>query len=218
MARLPTPGGDNNDWGAILNDFLQISHNSDGSLKTSAVNASGGQGPQGPQGPSGTISNNIASYYSANYSIYGGQSIGDGTIAINFDTKNILAGSNITVNGGTITISANGTYLLSISAIIQEYTEEQPPNSGYGQIAEFTVGMQEEQVGQSWTQVQPYPLTAYNGEIFGGGGWTAAQPITITQMIKVTHAPVNLNVLLNNTSTNFGCFISSQSLNVVQLD
>lgn len=33
MARLPTPGGDKNSWGQILNDFLSVEHNSDGSLK-----------------------------------------------------------------------------------------------------------------------------------------------------------------------------------------
>ncbi|MBI1856642.1 SGNH/GDSL hydrolase family protein [Candidatus Saccharibacteria bacterium] len=42
MARLPTPGSDNGTWGGILNDFLSQSHNSDGSLKLSAVSASGG--------------------------------------------------------------------------------------------------------------------------------------------------------------------------------
>lgn len=30
MARLPTPGGDSNNWGAILNDYLQVEHNDDG--------------------------------------------------------------------------------------------------------------------------------------------------------------------------------------------
>lgn len=30
MARLPTPGGDNDNWGTILNEFLEIEHNSDG--------------------------------------------------------------------------------------------------------------------------------------------------------------------------------------------
>lgn len=34
MTRLPEPGGDSGSWGAILNDFLRQSHNSDGSLKT----------------------------------------------------------------------------------------------------------------------------------------------------------------------------------------
>jgi len=37
MARLPTPGGDTNSWGEVLNDFLAASHNADGSLKTSAI-------------------------------------------------------------------------------------------------------------------------------------------------------------------------------------
>lgn len=38
MARLPQPGGDNGQWGGILNDFLLQAHNSDGTLKSSAVN------------------------------------------------------------------------------------------------------------------------------------------------------------------------------------
>lgn len=37
MSRLPTPGSDDGNWGEILNDFLEQSHNSDGSLKESAV-------------------------------------------------------------------------------------------------------------------------------------------------------------------------------------
>lgn len=37
MSRLPTIGGDNNDWGDILNDFLQVSHNSDGTVKNAPV-------------------------------------------------------------------------------------------------------------------------------------------------------------------------------------
>lgn len=34
MARLPTPGSDSGQWGQILNDYLAVSHNSDGTLKT----------------------------------------------------------------------------------------------------------------------------------------------------------------------------------------
>lgn len=37
MARLPHPGGDENTWGDVLNDFLKAAHNSDGSLKPGAV-------------------------------------------------------------------------------------------------------------------------------------------------------------------------------------
>lgn len=40
-ARLPTVGGDDNDWGSILNSFLEVAHNSDGSLQTTAVQQAG---------------------------------------------------------------------------------------------------------------------------------------------------------------------------------
>jgi hypothetical protein len=35
--RLPVPGGDDGDWGTILNDFLDVAHNSDGTLNSTAV-------------------------------------------------------------------------------------------------------------------------------------------------------------------------------------
>lgn len=38
MARLPIPGSDDNTWGDILNDYLSVAHNADGTLKdTSGV-------------------------------------------------------------------------------------------------------------------------------------------------------------------------------------
>lgn len=37
MSRLPTPGGDDGDWGTILNDYLSVSLNADGTLKSNAV-------------------------------------------------------------------------------------------------------------------------------------------------------------------------------------
>ncbi|MDQ5886056.1 MAG: hypothetical protein QG628_453 [Patescibacteria group bacterium] len=60
MPRLPTPGSDGGNWGIILNDYLSVSHNPDGSIKTSAIPASssdgatGATGPVGPTGPAGT--------------------------------------------------------------------------------------------------------------------------------------------------------------------
>jgi len=35
MSRLPSPGGDDNQWGDILNDYLSVEHNADGTLKSS---------------------------------------------------------------------------------------------------------------------------------------------------------------------------------------
>lgn len=37
MSRLPTPGGDDGTWGIVLNDFLAVSHASDGTLNTGIV-------------------------------------------------------------------------------------------------------------------------------------------------------------------------------------
>lgn len=81
MARLPQPGGDQGNWGIILNDFLTQSLNSDGSLKSGVVGgaaladgtiseakldsatqtklnqvagATGATGPTGPTGPTGS--------------------------------------------------------------------------------------------------------------------------------------------------------------------
>jgi len=39
-SRLPVPGSDEGKWGAILNDFLAVEHNSDGTLKTGGSLAS----------------------------------------------------------------------------------------------------------------------------------------------------------------------------------
>ena len=37
-ARLPTVGGDNNNWGTVLNEYLEVSHNASGIHKNLAVN------------------------------------------------------------------------------------------------------------------------------------------------------------------------------------
>jgi len=42
MTRLPIPGSDAGTWGNILNGFLEVAHNADGSLQTSAVAQAGG--------------------------------------------------------------------------------------------------------------------------------------------------------------------------------
>lgn len=37
MARLPVVGSDDGTWGTVLNDFLDVAHNTDGSLKNGSV-------------------------------------------------------------------------------------------------------------------------------------------------------------------------------------
>ncbi len=68
MPRLPQPGGDEGNWGAILNDYLSQAHNTDGTLKTASISESqldtavqaklnsvaGSPGATGAMGPQGT--------------------------------------------------------------------------------------------------------------------------------------------------------------------
>lgn len=67
MARLPVPGGDNGDWGEILNEYLLVAHKADGILKDGTItenqldpllidkieNGIGATGPVGPAGATG---------------------------------------------------------------------------------------------------------------------------------------------------------------------
>ena len=39
MARLPKPGGDSDGWAHILNEYLLIAHNEDGTLRSHELNA-----------------------------------------------------------------------------------------------------------------------------------------------------------------------------------
>lgn len=42
MARLPTVGSDSGNWGTLLNEYLEVEHNTDGSHKTDYLPKSGG--------------------------------------------------------------------------------------------------------------------------------------------------------------------------------
>jgi hypothetical protein len=42
MARLPVPGQDEDVWGSVLNTYLSVSHNADGTLQSSAITNAGG--------------------------------------------------------------------------------------------------------------------------------------------------------------------------------
>lgn len=43
MSRLPTPGGDAGTWGTVLNDYLSVSIDTDGTLKSAAVTTAGAE-------------------------------------------------------------------------------------------------------------------------------------------------------------------------------
>ncbi len=53
MPRLPIPGQDSGQWGNLLNEYLGVSHNPDGTIKPGALPPSSGVGATGPTGPQG---------------------------------------------------------------------------------------------------------------------------------------------------------------------
>lgn len=65
MSRLPTPGGDSGSWGKILNDFLEVEHNTDGTLKKGSdiaeAKSKAGTAVQSVNGKTGTAVTLVAS-------------------------------------------------------------------------------------------------------------------------------------------------------------
>lgn len=136
--RLPIPGGDDNTWGNILNDFLDVSHNSDGTLKNSALLQAGGVSSVNNLAPSsgnisitandvGALTQSIANNLFIqrisgttttpsplpyiNVKDYGAK--GDGS---SDDTLAIQAA--LSAGGGTIVIIPPGIYIISASLTI----------------------------------------------------------------------------------------------------
>lgn len=56
MARLPTPGSDTGNWGDILNDYLLVSHNTDGTLRAASDIADAKAKANSALQPSGNLS------------------------------------------------------------------------------------------------------------------------------------------------------------------
>ncbi|MEO5950693.1 MAG: hypothetical protein ABIQ04_04560 [Candidatus Saccharimonadales bacterium] len=159
-----------------------------------------------------------ASYYSNDYP--SSNSVPSGQSAISFNTASVNVGSAITVSGSTITISTNGTYLMSVSGIVQEYIfETTDPTS-----LSFTAGFESQQHGtSSWQQVQPFPATTHSswtpadqtGFIYG---FAVSASLNVSQMVTVTNAPVTFNMLINNSSSSYYVTVSNPILNVIKLD
>lgn len=179
---------------------------------TGATGARGATGSTGPTGPTGAITGNAASYYTANSESL--ITINPGATTVSFATENTRLGSNIIVNGSTITVLANGTYLLSVSGVVQEPTRE----SFWGNNLAFTIGLREEEEGEHpFSDVQPSPLAQYGLNASEEGGYLLTETFNVLQMVRVNNAPVVFNVLLNNISS-VEVYLFNPVLNIVQLD
>jgi hypothetical protein len=108
----------------------------------------------------------------------------------------------------------NGTYLLSVSGIVQEPTRE----DWDGNNLSFSIGLREEEEGDHpFSNVQPFPLAEYDFNASNEGGFLLTATFNVLQMVKVNNAPIVFNVLLNNNS-GVDVYAYNPVLNVVQLD
>ncbi|MBS0656564.1 MAG: hypothetical protein JSR46_12365, partial [Verrucomicrobia bacterium] len=193
-----------------------ITGNTGATGATGPTGAQGATGATGVTGPTGAITNNLVSYYTANNESPTPISW-QLTTPISFATENTSVGSNVTVTGSSITIHANGTYLFSLSGIVSE------PTAGASTYFSFDIGLEEEEEreGAPKVDVQPFPIASYSTYTPEQVETEYSPEFTFNalQLIKVTNAPVVVNVLLSNTNiSEQDVFLTNPTINVVQLD
>jgi hypothetical protein len=99
MSRLPTIGSDNNAWGTVLNDFLSVAHNSDGSVKNLFTNV---KDPVYGAAGNGVADDTVAIQAAINAA----QSAGGGIVY--FPPGTYLISSTLTVSADNIQIVGAG--------------------------------------------------------------------------------------------------------------
>jgi hypothetical protein len=111
MARLPVPGGDSGDWGLILNEYLELEHNADGTHLDATTTQKGvvelATSQEVNQGASTSLAVTPATLYTT-------QTLADGA-TINWD---LSLGAMATVTLGGNRALANPTNLVAGASYI----------------------------------------------------------------------------------------------------
>jgi hypothetical protein len=131
MVRLPVTGGDNGTWGDILNSFLLTSHESDGSLKSSAI-------PDRPATsitftPAGTISSTTVQSsleeIDTDVSVHATDTQAHGATGAVVGTTNAQNLTNKTITDSTNNIAANS--LVTNSGLVSVDAAAAPSSGQY---------------------------------------------------------------------------------------
>jgi hypothetical protein len=118
MARLPQPGSDNGVWGTILNDFLNVEHNSDGSLKLRSDGTLNAYYQKPGSGiPKADLASSVQNSLDPVLNVKNYGAVGDGS---NDDTSSIQAALNALPSSGGTVLLPSGTYKVTSTILIDK--------------------------------------------------------------------------------------------------
>ncbi len=129
-ARLPVPGSDQDVWGDILNTFLAVAHNSDGTIQTAAVQQAGGVTTVNGKSASGGAVTLTAGDVGASSTL-----AGDSDVAISSPSNNQVLTYNsgtskwINAPSGSAPVSSVFTRTGAVTAQSGDYTAAQVTNA-----------------------------------------------------------------------------------------
>jgi hypothetical protein len=176
MSRLPTPGGDDGNWGAVLNDFLLREHTSDGALK---IRADGTLSAfyQKPAGgiPATDLSSSVQNVLDRAISVLNVKDYGATGNGTTDDTAAIQLAINSLPAGGGCVFVPSGTYKVSSALTLSEGAQLVGTGSGSILRADAgSLGIDVIQIGDggatvSFAAVRHLKITA-NGQKTAGAG------------------------------------------------
>jgi hypothetical protein len=140
MSRLPIPGSDSNQWGAILNDYLSQAHSSSGQLKDDSVGSSAiqdGAVTSGKIAPGSVTNSEVSDTAAIAKSKLAALNVGDSDVDEISQTKitglvdNLLAKADKTTTVSGATSLAGGGSLASNRTLTLVNDSASPGNSKY---------------------------------------------------------------------------------------